>query len=112
MANDVTQRVHYFDHQFLRVGEFDDEQQYHLDRRRRHNRLLHTPGVAGNPATDLFVTGTAGATTVNVSPGTAIDADGQDIVLAVQKTLALPSGPTKIEIYIAYSEAESDPTTD
>ena len=41
-----TRRVHYFDHQFLRVEDFTDEQAYHLEMRRAHNRMLHSPGVA------------------------------------------------------------------
>ena len=32
-------RLHYFDRQFLVEADFTDEQQYHLDMRRRLNRL-------------------------------------------------------------------------
>lgn len=107
MANDITKRMNYFDRQFLRAKDFQDEQAYHIDRRRRHNRLLHTPGVAEG----LDVEGSAGSTTLLVKPGTAIDPDGRDIVLLQQKTLNLRSDADKIdeiEIYILYGETETD----
>ena len=74
---DVTKRVTYFDRQFLRAADFLAEQAYDLDRRRRHNRLLHGPGVAEG----LQVSGNPGDTFISVSPGTAYDALGQEIVL-------------------------------
>ncbi|MCK5712331.1 MAG: hypothetical protein KAI25_06425, partial [Hyphomicrobiaceae bacterium] len=64
---DITKRMNYFDRQFLRANDFQDEQEYHIDRRRRHNRLLHKPGVAKG----LEVTGEKNANTVVVSAGTA-----------------------------------------
>jgi hypothetical protein len=39
-------RVRYFNGQFLQEEDFQVEQAYHLDRQRRHNRTLHTPGIA------------------------------------------------------------------
>ena len=46
-------RLNYFDAQFLGETDFTDEQTYHLEMRRRHNRLLHSWGVAdgGFPTT-------------------------------------------------------------
>ena len=43
---DITQRMNYFDRQFLRAQDFVDEQDWILDRQQRHNRLLHTAGIA------------------------------------------------------------------
>ena len=101
----VIKRLHYFDHQFLIESDFADHQAYHVDMRWRHNRLLHTAGVADG----LLVTGAVGATSVSVAPGTAIDANGHDVVLLEARTLALPGTATAAEIYIAYREVESDP---
>ena len=75
MADDVSKRMNYFDRQFLRATDFQVEQAYHLDRRRRHNRLLHTRGIAeGLIVTPSQVPGEERA--VRVSPGTAYDAQG------------------------------------
>ena len=105
---DITKRMNYFDRQFLRAKDFQDEQEYHIDRRRRHNRLLHKPGVAEG----LEVTGEAGANTVTVSAGTAIDIPGREIVLAEERTVPMPKNEKWTKIYIEYSEVESDPSQD
>jgi hypothetical protein len=108
MADKVIQRMNYFDRQFLRARDFKDEQAYHLDRRREHNRLLHTPGVAEG----LIVKGDAGSSMVTVEPGTAIDAMGREIVMNGTKQITLPIGPIEVKIYILYAERETDPTGD
>ena len=47
MAEELAiKRLRYFNHQFLRVEDFQEEQDYHLRMRRRLNRVLHTWGVA------------------------------------------------------------------
>ncbi len=106
---DVTKRVNYFDRQFLRAPEFRDEQAYLLDRRRRHNRLMHAPGIAEG----LAVTGNVGDAFVTVSAGTAFDALGQEIVLGAsqQVDVSAISGNTAY-ITIAYGEQGTDPSTD
>ena len=106
--DDVNKRMNFFDRQFLRASDFQAEQSYHLDRRTRHNRLLHTPGVAEG----LEVLGDVGSTTVTVKPGTALDAQGHEIVLLRQLTLNLPAGPAQVGVYIAYTEAPDTPSTD
>ncbi len=112
---DITKRMNYFDRQFLRALDFQDEQAYYLDRRWRHNRLLHTPGVAEG----LEVSGSTGDTEVTVAPGTAIAPGtalyppGREIVLATARTVNMSGAPDgTVEIYIAYSEIETDPSTD
>jgi hypothetical protein len=106
---DLNKRMNYFDRQFLRAQDFTDEQDYHIDRHRRHNRRLHTPGVAEG----LEATGAAGSTKVTVSAGSAIDAQGRDIILLVSQTVSMPEGTTSdIEIYITLDEAPSDPSGD
>ncbi len=111
---DITKRMNYFDRQFLRAKDFQDEQDYHIDRRRRHNRLLHTPGVAEG----LEVTGKTGTNIVTVSKGTAINPKGQEIVLDDQRTVHMPTVSMSedetctVEIYIAYSEDKTDPSSD
>jgi len=62
------QRLRYFDHQFLVVADFKEEQDYHKEMRRRLNRVLHTPGIAEG----LEVVRTSNKS-VTVKPGIAID---------------------------------------
>jgi hypothetical protein len=70
-------RLNYFTSQFLVEEDFGDEQRYHLEMRRRHNRSLHSWGVADG---GLEVTKTA-EKGVQVGAGLAIDKEGNEIVL-------------------------------
>lgn len=80
--NDVQERPRFFDGQFLVDYDFIQEQAYHVDRQRNHNRTLHISGVAGG----LQVNGGAGYQ-VTVTAGTAIDQNGRQIVLKADCTL-------------------------
>jgi hypothetical protein len=80
-------RVRFYDGEFLKDGEFIDEQKYHLDRRQRHDRLLHVAGVAeGLDASKVD------DKTIKVSAGTAIDDLGQQILLDRDQTLTVGAG--------------------
>ena len=107
---DAEKRVRFFDGQYLQDQDFVDEQHYHIDRRRRHNRTLHVAGIADG----LIVTTVPGTPQVTVSPGTAIDADGRQIVLleepADERTVNLADSLGRtVNLYISYREVESDP---
>ena len=104
----VEKRVRFFDGQFLQDQDFIDEQDYQLDREHRHNRLLHGPGIVDG----LAVT-SPGPRQVIVSPGTAIDSDGNQLVLAQATTVDL-SAPAfadqqGIQLYISYLASPEDP---
>ncbi|MEN3360501.1 MAG: hypothetical protein V7637_4483 [Mycobacteriales bacterium] len=105
----LDKRPNWFDRQFVRAQDFADGDDYALDRRRRHVRLLHTPGVAEG----LLVSGVAGDTAVTVAAGTAVDALGREVVvLSPPAPLALPAGPERAEVYLVYDEFPDDPSTD
>jgi hypothetical protein len=74
-------RLNYFTHQFLREQDFKDEQQYHLEMRRRHNRLFHSWGVA-----EGLEVHRKGEREISISPGVAIDKEGREIVLLASLT--------------------------
>lgn len=103
-------RLHYFNHQFLRAKDFTDEQNYHLDMRRRHNRLLHTWGIAEG----LTVEFDTGASEVMVRRGAAIDDQGREIVLTEARPVALAGFAADADVYItiAYHEQQTDPTAE
>jgi hypothetical protein len=100
--------MNYYDHQFLGAADFKAEQDYHVNMRRMHNKLLHTWGVLDG----LEVTATG--TTVNVAAGRAIDSDGCEIILSDRTPLDLSqqTAGTPIFITIAYKERPSDHTAE
>ncbi|MFP4104128.1 hypothetical protein [Coleofasciculus sp.] len=73
----VEKRVRYFDGQYLKVQDFVNEQQYHIDRLRRHHRFLVVSGIVDG----LTVTAKANSAGVTISAGTAIDKEGRQILL-------------------------------
>lgn len=109
---DVVKRLNYFDHQFLRAPDFNDEQKYHLSMRRLHNSLLHSWGIVQG----LTVTVPAGGTgtAVTISAGVAIDSLGREIVLPTATSLELGGVAANAVAFItiAYHEEQSDPTTE
>lgn len=104
MAEDIEKRLRYFTNQFLEQKDFTDEQDYHLDRQRRHNRLLHTPGIADG----LTVTAAVGATQAEVAPGTAVDGEGRQIVLKNKQSVNFPGSNQTVLVVISYNQVETD----
>jgi hypothetical protein len=94
-------RLNYFNHQFLEEQDFRDEQQYHLEMRRRLNRSLHIWGVVEG----LQVART-GNREVTVEPGFALDREGRELV--VVKGLARDIGHAehhkKLHVLISHQE--------
>jgi len=104
---DVIKRLKYYNGQFLQQQDFTAEQEYHLDRQRRHNRQLHTPGIADGLAV------TIGTTSVSVAPGTAIDGEGRQIVLHEPRTVGFAgalNGQSAL-VVISYTQEEADDAT-
>lgn len=105
---DQPERVRYFDQQFLRVEDFNAEQDYHRDMRRRHNRMLHTPGLAEGL---LLV---ADGTGVKITPGSAIPAGtdinggGAEIVLATERRQELSSFAAGADVYVTIAFAQEE----
>jgi hypothetical protein len=77
-------RVHYFDRQFLRTRDFDDEQRYHIDLRRRHNIGHHRWGIVHG--LDIVDDGEG---RIFVEPGFAVDGYGREQILATARQLDL-----------------------
>jgi hypothetical protein len=110
---DVNKRMNYFDRQFLRAQDFTDEQDYHIDRRRRHNKFFHSAGVANLPD-GLKIVQRSGDR-VTVQPGWAVDEEGREMVVLVAQDLTITrTGAGFVEIYISYPEPDplSDESTD
>jgi hypothetical protein len=76
-------RVRYYDGEFLRAFDFNDEQSYHLEMRRRLNRHLHLHGIVYG----LQLQKDEDAAGVSILPGLAIDAFGREIYVFSPYTL-------------------------
>jgi len=81
----LLKRVNYFSGQLLTSADLIAEQEYHLNRWRRHNQWCHGWGVVGG--LELTVTGS----TVVVSPGMALDCAGDEVCLAAPASVSLPT---------------------
>src|ERR1700686_899864 len=98
-------RLRYFNHQFLDERAFRDEQQYHIAMRHRHNRVLHSPGIAEGlevrKISDLEV---------QVQSGVAIDEEGREIVLDTEVRRAVAEHLAHREGYVVikHRDEESD----
>lgn len=104
-------RLNYFKHQFLRAKDFTDEQTYHVEMRRRHNRSLHTWGIAGGSMKVSFV---QGATAVKVAEGMAVDSQGHEVILVDEKTVELAGFALGAPVYlvISYAERKTDASSE
>jgi hypothetical protein len=93
------ERPHYFFGKLLTAADFQQEQEYQLDRSRRSNRFLHGWGIVSG--LDVY---TEDETTVVVSPGFALDCAGNELVLAVPENISLAGVTGKHYLTIRYVE--------
>ena len=103
-------RLNYFNHQFLEEQDFKEEQNYHVELRRLHNRVFHSWGVAQG----LEVRKRKGSDReITIDPGTAIDAQGREIILTDEVTQDLSefARDPHVDVTIAYKEEKTDLTT-
>lgn len=100
-------RLNFFLGQFLEVQDFLDEQQYHLDMRRRINRGLFQAGVL-----DGLDVVQASPTTVTVAPGHGIGPDGREMVVLTARTVEVTGPPSSsVFLVMTYEELPTDSRT-
>jgi hypothetical protein len=107
MENQGISRVHYFERQFLRTQDFDDEQAYHLGMLRRHQVTHHSWGIVRG--LDLALDPDCNPV---LQPGIAVDGYGRTLVWQVGQTLPLrefdAKGSDRLDVWLAYGELKSD----
>src|SRR5690349_18965782 len=98
-------RLHYYNHQFLDEKDFQDEQHYHVEMRRRLNRSLHSWGVAEG----LQVV-RSGNREITVETGFALDNTGRELMVLNPVTREIPHADrhTKIHVVITHKERFED----
>jgi hypothetical protein len=88
MAIDEIERLHYYERQFLGAEDFQAEQEYHRDMRRRHNLGPHTWGIiVGLELLEKQKEGDPGAVDVYLQPGLAVDGYGREIIVMLPAQL-------------------------
>ncbi len=75
-------RINFFKGFLTTEKDWNDAERYHIDKRRLHNRMLHSAGIVHGYAMDLKVSARArGDLSVEVQPGYAIDGMGNDLMI-------------------------------
>jgi hypothetical protein len=75
-------RINFFKGFLTTEKDWNDAERYHIDKRRLHNRMLHSAGIVYGYAGDLKVQARArGDLSVEVQPGYAIDGMGNDLMI-------------------------------
>jgi hypothetical protein len=97
------ERVRYFPGQLLLADDLTAEQEYFLEKHRRHNRALHGAGVVSG----LEVSRQKDS--VVVQPGLALDCRGEEISICEPVELAFPEEGEKAYIFLSYAEKMTDP---
>lgn len=94
----VIERPHYSFGQLLGVNDLEQEQLYHREKARRHNRFLHGWGIVQGLEVRA---GTPGTRKVTISPGYALDRHGEEIVVARPVAVDLSGHSVGTTVYVA-----------
>ena len=106
-------RINFFKGFLTTEKDWNDAERYHIDKRRLHNRMMHSPGVILGYQGDLRVQARArGDLAVEVQPGYAIDGMGNDLMIfdATIRNINLEEFklPQTIYIVLRYYEELTD----
>ena len=108
---DMTKRLNFFTGFFTTAEDWNEGQNYHLEKRKLHNRALHTPGIIRGEGQELRVEA-AGGLNVRVLPGAALDGGGNEVCLDQAQTLTINLDdytlPQPVYIAIQYQEEPAD----
>jgi hypothetical protein len=95
-------RMKYFKGEFLDEKDFTDEQQYHIDMLKKHNKNLHSWGIAKG----LNVVMGTSRKNVIIESGMAIDAEGHQIIVDENREEIIPENKSTTELYLTISYDE------
>lgn len=106
-------RINFFKGFLTTEKDWNDAEAYHIEKRKLHNRLCHSPGVVNGVGSDLRVVARArGDLSVEVQSGYAIDGSGNDLVLvdAAIKNINIDEYrlPQSIYVVLRFSEELTD----
>ncbi len=105
-------RINFFKGFFTQAEDWQSAQEYHLEKRKIHNRFLHTTGIVYGCLDSLKVTATDVGNSLFVAPGYAIDGEGHDLYLPNPwEEKIVPQDynpPATVYIIIRHNEEEID----
>ncbi len=103
-----SERPRYFLGQLIGVDDLEQEQLYHREKARRHNRFVHGWGIVRGLEVHASPQGTR---EVTISPGYALDARGEEIV--VSRTVAVDlsghAAGTTVYVTVRFDERPERP---
>jgi hypothetical protein len=113
MTQQGFKRINFFKGFLTTEKDWNDAERYHIDKRRLHNKMLHSSGIVHGYASDLKVSARArGDLSVEVQPGYAIDGLGNDLMIhdATIRNINLEEFrlPQTIYIVLRYFEELTD----
>jgi hypothetical protein len=94
----VSERPRYFFGQVIGVDDLEQEQLYHREKARRHNRFLHGWGIVHG--LDVHAS-THRPREVTISPGYALDRRGEEIVISESVAVDLSGHAAGTTLYVA-----------
>lgn len=123
------ERLNYYEGEFLGALDFQDEQEYHRDMRRRHNLGQHTWGIVAGlelaqaPNGNTDPNGGVAEVDVYLQPGMAVDGFGREMVVLNQSQLTTAmlaayydpnpnSSPVMMYVWIGYQQSLLQPSSD
>lgn len=100
------ERVNFSYGMVLGANDFEEEQNYFVDKHRRHNQLLHGAGIVYglNVTVDSDDPGT-----IRIEPGLALDCLGHEICVPEVVELQLPASRESIYLSVKYAERKIKP---
>jgi hypothetical protein len=106
-------RINFFKGFLTTEKDWNDAERYHIDKRRLHNKMMHSAGIVYGFSSDLRVTARArGDLSVEVQSGYAIDGLGNDLMIhdATIRNINLEEFklPQTIYIVLRYYEELTD----
>ena len=101
-----TKRPNYFSGKLLSPDDLTQEQNYLLEKHRRHLRSLHGFGIVQGLHVGVDETGA----TIAIEPGLAIDRYGRELSLSEHLTIPVPAGTSSPALVtVEYTERFVDP---
>ena len=98
-------RNKYFTGKLMSAEDFQEEQDYFIEKHKLHNRLLHGYGVVTGLEVSISDDPPG---RVRVEPGYAIDRQGNDVVLTEAQLALFPERGKKACVVIEYAEQDAD----
>ena len=96
-------RINFFKGFVTTTKDWNDAEQYHVEKHKLHNRCFHGAGVVPGYRQEMKVNARGRADmSVEVSPGYAIDGQGNDIMLYETEIKAINKGDFKLPVTIYF----------